>query len=86
MARVSARTLQKPAKPRYVDHEGVEAKVAKHLGAFMGVFTDADSFWKYQNAGPLGAGVVPDREPLTFVALVLVFNDSRLVHCRLRNC
>ena len=29
------------------DDEGVEAKVAKHLGAFMGVFTDADPFWKY---------------------------------------
>ena len=66
-----------------VDHEGVETEVAKHLGAFMGVLANAHPFRKYENARPLGAGIVPDRKPLTFVAVVLVFDDARLEHYRL---
>jgi hypothetical protein len=69
-----------------IDDEGVEAEVAEHLGAFMGVFTNADPFRKYENARSLGAGMVPDRKSLTFKSVVFVFDDARLEHYRLPDC
>jgi len=63
-----------------VDDKGVEAEVAEHLSAFMGVFTNADPFRKYENARPLGAGIVPDRKSLAFISIVFVFDDARLEH------
>ena len=46
----------------------------------MGVFTNADPFRKYENARPLGAGIVPDRKSLAFISIVFVFDDARLEH------
>ena len=48
----------------------------------MGLFTNADPFGKYENARPLGAGIVPDRKPLAFVSVVFVFDDGA---CRIAN-
>ena len=63
-----------------VDDEGIEAEVAEHLSAFMGVFTNAAPFRKHKNAGLLDAGIVPDRKSLAFIAVVFVFNDARFEH------
>ena len=66
-----------------VDDKGVEPKLAEHLGALLGVFADTAPFRKHQNAGALGAGIVPDGKALTKVAVVLVFDDRRLLHLAL---
>ena len=46
----------------------------------MGVLTNADPFRKYENARPLGAGIVPDRKSLAFISIVFAFDDARLEH------
>jgi hypothetical protein len=46
----------------------------------MGVFTDTAPFRKHQDAWALGAGIVPDGKALTKVAVVLVFDDRRVLH------
>src|SRR5262249_5255311 len=66
-----------------VDDKDVEGEVTEHLSAFMGVFTNADPFRKYENARPLDAGIIPDRKSLAFISVVFVFDDARLEHYRL---
>jgi hypothetical protein len=44
----------------------------------VGVFANTDPFRKHENAGPLAARIVPDREPLTFVVVVFVFNNAAM--------
>ena len=51
--------------------------------ARMGVFADADPFRKHQNAWSLGTGIVPAGKSFTKMAVMVVFDDRRLLHISL---
>src|ERR1700733_16171876 len=63
-----------------VDHKRIEAEFPEHLGALVRVLADARPLWKHQDAWPLRAGRAPNGKPLTRMAIVVVFDDIRLLH------
>jgi len=63
-----------------VDHEGVETKLGQHFGALFGVFSDTAPFREHEDAGALGAGIVPNCKPLARMTLVLVIDSGRFLH------
>ncbi len=83
LGRAGFRRVRPNALAIDVDHESVEAQLAKHLGALLRVFADPAPFRENQNARALAAVFRPDCEALARLAVMLVVDRSGFRHISL---